>query len=44
LASEHIKGARQSTRGKHEKGLARKRRDLGGKKGDVKEEEILQST
>ncbi len=31
---EHKKGARQSTKGKHEKGQTRKRRDYGGEKGD----------
>ena len=31
---EHTKGARKSTKGKHEKGQARKQRDQGGEKGD----------
>jgi hypothetical protein len=38
MASEHIKGARPSTRGKHEKGQERKKRDAGGEKGDEKRE------
>ena len=32
--AEHTKGARESTRAKHEKGQARKRRDRGNEKGD----------
>lgn len=31
---EHTKGARNSTRGKHEEGQSRRRRDSGGEKGD----------
>ena len=34
MAGEHIKNARPSTKGKHEKGKARKRKDAGGEKGD----------
>jgi RHS repeat-associated protein len=33
-ASEHTKGARPSTKGKHEKGQTRKQTDRGGEKGD----------
>jgi RHS repeat-associated protein len=33
-AKEHTKGKRPSTKGKHEKGQARKDRDRGGEKGD----------
>ncbi len=33
-ASEHTKGARPSTKGKHEKGQARKNLDKGGEKGE----------
>ena len=32
--AEHTKGARPSTKGKHEQGQARKQRDRGGEKGD----------
>lgn len=32
--AEHTKGARSSTKGKHEKGQTRKQRDRGGEKGD----------
>ena len=31
---EHTKGARNSTKGKHEEGQSRRRRDSGGEKGD----------
>jgi RHS repeat-associated protein len=34
-ASEHTKGARPSTKGKHEKGQTRKQTDRGGEKGDA---------
>jgi hypothetical protein len=35
MAEEHTKGVRPSTRGKHQKGQARKKRDRkGGEKGD----------
>lgn len=34
FASEHTKGARPSTKGKHERGQARKARDRGGEKAD----------
>lgn len=34
LAEEHTKGARPSTKGKHEKGAARKQMDSGNEKGD----------
>ncbi|HBT65113.1 MAG TPA: hypothetical protein DEB10_10690 [Ruminococcaceae bacterium] len=34
--SEHTKGARPSTKGKHEKGQTRKGRDKGGEKGDAR--------
>ncbi len=35
-AAEHTKGARPSTKGKHEKGQTRKGRDQGGEKGDAR--------
>ena len=34
MSEEHQKNARPSTRGKHEKGQARKRQDASGEKGD----------
>ena len=33
---EHTKGARQSTKGKHQKGQSRKNRDKRGEKGDAR--------
>lgn len=36
MGEEHKKNARPSSRGKHEKGQARKQRDAGGEKGDQK--------
>jgi RHS repeat-associated protein len=36
LYAEHTKGARPSTKGKHEKGQTRKNRDQGGEKGDAR--------
>ena len=33
---EHTKGARPSTKGKHQKGQTRKKRDNGGEKGDAR--------
>ena len=33
---EHTSGARNSTKGKHEDGQARKSRDYGGEKGDIR--------
>jgi RHS repeat-associated protein len=36
LYAEHTKGARPSTKGKHEKGQTRKGRDQGGEKGDAR--------
>jgi hypothetical protein len=35
-SSEHTKNARPSTKGKHEEGQARKIRDQGGEKGDLR--------
>lgn len=35
-SSEHRKNARKSTENKHEKGQARKGKDRGGEKGDVR--------
>ena len=35
-AKEHTKNARPSTKGKHQKGEARKAKDRGGEKGDKK--------
>jgi hypothetical protein len=34
MGEEHKKNARPSSRGKHEKGQSRKRKDAGGEKGD----------
>ena len=34
MSEEHKKNARPSSRGKHEAGQARKRRDAGGEMGD----------
>jgi hypothetical protein len=34
MSEEHKKNARPSSRGKHEKGQARKKRDSDGEKGD----------
>lgn len=36
FAAEHTKGKRPSTKGKHEKGQARKSRDAGKEKGDAR--------
>ena len=33
---EHTKGARNSTKGKHQKGQTRKKKDNGGEKGDAR--------
>ena len=33
---EHTKNARPSTKGKHEQGTARKKKDRGAEKGDIK--------
>ena len=33
---EHSKGARPSTKGKHQEGQARRQRDAGGEKGDAR--------
>ena len=34
--AEHVKGKRNSTKGKHQEGQTRKLRDRGGEKGDIK--------
>jgi hypothetical protein len=36
MPKDHRKNARPSTRGKHEKGLRRKKKDAGGEKGDLR--------
>jgi hypothetical protein len=36
MTEEHHKNARPSSRGKHQKGQARKRKDAGGEKGDAR--------
>ena len=36
FSAEHTKGKRPSTKGKHERGQARKDRDAGKEKGDVR--------
>lgn len=36
FSAEHTKGKRPSTKGKHERGQARKNRDAGKEKGDVR--------
>ena len=36
FSAEHTKGKRPSTKGKHERGQARKNKDAGNEKGDVR--------